>query len=335
MTPASLAPSWGALEQLRESVHELRAKEIETTLVGGRHPFAALDWEGNRHLLIPMADDIHVDADRGSGVRLTQRILLDGSTPLVFLDVACLKPHLNALFDVVAGDMLEACGGLPLAEVPSACRGVLERWRELLEQLAPGDIQLSALAGAWGELWFVRELLRRGAPWAGLWQGPVGAMHDIAGPQGDHIEVKSTTARGPLVVEVHGVGQLDPPRIGRLLLGVLSLRHGPDEGEAMDEMVKTCVAFGADHADLLRLLRTIGINPGARDFTTIRFAVTSVWLFDVGRDFPRVVPSSLVNGLPPEVVSLSYLLDLTGLTSRALAGAEFDEALRAVAGRVR
>ncbi len=331
MTVADLESSWGALEQLEESVHELRAKEIEAPAVGGRHPFVALDWQGNRHLLLPMSADMDLDADRGAGVRLAKRMLMDGPESLAFLDVVCLKPHLNSLFDVVAHEMLAACDGLRLDEVPSACRGVLARWRELLEQLAPGAKNLSVLAGAWGELWFVRELLRRGAPWHGLWQGPTGAVHDIAGPGGTCIEVKSTTARGPLIVEIHGFGQLAPPRAGRLLLGVLELRRGQDDGEAMDSMVNTCVAAGADHVELVRLLGDLGINPGAADYSEAAFSIESAQLFDVVDDFPKLVPASLANEVPPEVVNVSYQLDLTGLAGRAISGEAFDAALIDVA----
>ncbi len=331
MSVADLAFSWGALEQLSESVHELRAREIDAPLVGGRNPFVALDWQSIRHLLIPISSDMNVSADRGTGVHFAKRTLLDGATSLVFLDVACLKPHLNALFDVVAGEMLEACEGRSLEDVPSICQGVLERWRELLEQLATGDVRLSVLTGAWSELWFVRELLRRGAAWAGLWQGPQGAVHDIAGPNG-HIEVKSTLSRGPLVVEVHGLGQLDAPLTGTLLLGVLRLRHGPNDGEAIDEMVRSCVDSGADHAELTRLLGLLGINPGVRDYSAVRFNVEAALLFNVSDDFPRIVPSSLRMDVPSEVVSLSYQLDLTGLVGRALRGAAFDATLRAIAG---
>jgi len=333
MSPVDLGPSWGALDLIDESVRELRAREIDAPLVSGRHAFVAIDWEGFRHLLIPMSEGgPRVTADRGRGIRLARRVLVDEGESRTFLDVACLKPHLHALFDVVAAEMLDRCETATSSEVPAACRGVLEAWRELLDQLDWGEIPLATLAGAWGELWFVRELLRRGAAWTGLWQGPAGSIHDIVAPSGAHLEVKSTTARGPLVAEIHGLGQLDSPASGTLFLGVLRLRHGPDDGESTDDIVRSCVDAGAVHAELIRLLAGVGVNPAATEFTDTRFAVAGTWLFAVAEGFPRVVPASFLAALPAEVTNLTYQLDLTGAQGRALGGSEFDRALQAMAG---
>jgi hypothetical protein len=334
LTRIDLGPAWGALGQIEGRIRELQARELETAQVEGRSAFVAIDWEGHRHLLVPMHGDLHPSPDeRGAGIRVTTRDLVDGGATNRFLDVVCLKPHLNGLFDVVASDILTACGEASLERVPAECRGVLERWRELLEEVAAGKIATSVLAGAWGELWFVRELLDRGAAWPGLWVGPTGAVHDIKGAGGSHLEVKATTARGPLFVEIHGIGQLDIPDEGSLLLGVLRLTGEDEQGQSIADLVRACVGSGANHTDLVSLLANVGVTSGAPEYDGTRFAVKETRLYRVGNAFPRIVPSSLVAGaVPAAVINLSYQLDLTTDSPGELSAAETEEALRHLAG---
>ncbi len=334
MIPIDLGPAWGALGLIQDRARELRARELETPLIGGRTTFVAVDAEGNRHLLIPVAGNaIGSPTDRGGGIRVSSRDLVDAGETRRFLDIACLKPHLNGLFDVVASDILTGCADSSLELVPAACRGALERWRELLEEVATGQIQSSVLTGAWGELWFVRELLRRGAPWADLWEGPTGAIHDVAGARNHRLEVKATTARGPLLVEIHGIGQLEAPLDGALLLGVLRLARDDDRGESIEDLVRTSVFAGANHAELMTLLARVGVTSGSLEFGATRYSVADRRLYEVGPDFPRIVASSLVGGaLPAAITSLRYELDLTTNSPVAMTEDAAEAALRLLAG---
>lgn len=334
MSQLDLGPAWGALGLLEGRAHQLQARELEAPVVEGRPAFVAIDWEGHRHILVPMSSDLAVPvAEHGTGIRVTTRPLVDGGETRLFLDVACLKPHLNGLFDVVASDILTSCAETTLNLVPVACRGVLERWRELLEEIAAGHISGSVLAGAWGELWFVQELLDRGAAWPGLWTGPTGAIHDIHGAGGSRLEVKTTTARGPLLVEIHGIQQLDIPDDGDLVLGVLRVARDDDHGQSVADLVRSCVSSGANHADVMLLLAQLGITTGAPEFELVRFSMTERRVYEVGEGFPRVVSASLTAGaLPAAVVNLAYQLDLTTDSPAPLADDAAEMVLCRIAG---
>ena len=333
MNRLDLGPAWGALGLVKGHASELQARELDMVQVGGRTPFVAIDWEGHRHLLVPMVGDLQAStSERGSGVMVTTRDLVDQGETRRFLDVACLKPHLNGLFEVVAADILAACSDSDLDRVPVSCRGVLERWRELLEEIGSGQVSTSVLIGAWGELWFVRELLRRGAHWPGLWVGPSGAIHDIVGAGGSLLEVKTTMARGPLFVEIHGIHQLDSPEGARLLLGVLRLAHD-QKGESLGDLVRASVAVGANHAELMALLAHAGITSGAPQYDASHFKVAEQRMYEVGVDFPRIVPGTLLRGsLPSAIISVSYQLDLTTNSPVPLPLAQIESELQSLAG---
>ena len=304
MTRLDLGPAWGALGLVKGHASELQARELDIVQVGGRSPFVAIDWEGHRHLLVPMVGDIQASTSERGRCQGDHAGLVDQGETRRFLDVACLKPHLNGLFDVVGADMLAACSGSDLDRVPVACRGVLERWRELLEEIGSGQLSTSVLVGAWGELWFVRELLQRGAHWPGLWVGPSGAIHDIVGAGGSLLEVKTTMARGPLFVEIHGIHQLDSPDGARLLLGVLRLAHD-EKGESLGDLVRASVALGANHAELMALLAHAGITTGAPQYEVSHFKVAEQRMYEVGGDFPRIVPGPCWEGVSPRQSSTS------------------------------
>ena len=156
MTDAIRA-AWRTLEVMAAGDGQFRARRIDDEL-----PFltsasmVAVDWQGLRHLLIPVPDEAVIKTDAASaGVRIGRHVLVDGDSRRLYVDVVCLKPHLNTLFDVIAGEMVEIARRSPLTAVPSACRQVLDRWRELIARAVGPSVSTSRLIGAWGELWFV------------------------------------------------------------------------------------------------------------------------------------------------------------------------------------
>lgn len=329
MTLASLEASWAELDLIEGGPSTLRARVIEGLFVEERPAFVAIDWEGLRHLLLPtdLTAEVPVDA-RSGGIRISQRDLVDGGRTDRFVDVACLKPHLNPLFDVVAGEMLGAAASTPLRQVPMACNVVLERWRELIEKASGEHVGVQTIVGAWGELWFVREAVRRGVPLDDLWTGPLGGIHDLRGRNGVELEVKSTQSRGPLLVEIHGIDQLEIPPGGALYLGVLRLRRAVVDGETLADLARSSVEAGGSASVLDRLLAAIGLSVSLPEASEHRFAVDELRFYEVTVDFPRIVHSSLKGDrLPPGTASLTYQLDLTGEPPIPLHRATFERVL--------
>ena len=183
------------------------------------------------------------------------------------LDVACQKPHLNALFDVVcwrnAGRMrrIGAGGGAlrlsgrtrAMAGAPRAARA----WR---------SCPCPSSAGAWGELWFVRELLRRGAPWVGLWRGREGAVHDIAGPGGAPSRGQvHDEPRAPVWSRSTASGSSTGRRPGGSCSACCGFGTGRTTASRWGpNTARSCVAVGADHGELARLLGRLGLNRDRR-----------------------------------------------------------------------
>src|SRR5688572_1453355 len=108
MTETSeLEDSWERLAALTTSA-ELRVRELPGYAEGSA-PLAALDADGLRHLLFPLAGGAAPVEDRDSaGVQARLRELAepDGSRRQ-YLDVACLRRHLSGLFGIVAAEVLE------------------------------------------------------------------------------------------------------------------------------------------------------------------------------------------------------------------------------------
>ena len=325
-----LASAWSELEATGRTPATLNARVIDGYAIEGRRAFVALDWSGCRHLLLPTAAGAQVGLDsRSGGIRISKRRLMDGDRLEPFIDVVCLKPHLDLLFDVVAREMTESVRPASLDQVPELCLDVLARWRELIAR-SSAAVDMSLVIGTWGELWFVREILRAGAKFDGMWIGPLKEPHDLRGGDGTELEVKTTLTRGPLLVEIHGVEQLAAPLHGALYLGVLRVARSPS-GENLADLADSCVSLGAHRDDLQRLLAAIGLVPVPEEANELRLDVRDKRLYLVDSAFPKVTDASFLDGrMPAGVASLDYLLDLTGEPPTAVAGDEFERVIRAM-----
>src|SRR5581483_11809171 len=132
----------------------------------------ALDGHGRRHIFIPMTDDVAVVADRrSSGVHLAHRVLEEDDGRNGFIDISCEKAHLHSVFEYFAADVLNEIRQQP-GNALLGCRRVLARWRELLSRGVTRLLSEAELAGLYGELWHLRELVGRDAAALAVWRGP-------------------------------------------------------------------------------------------------------------------------------------------------------------------
>src|SRR5205814_1053724 len=131
-----------------------------------------LDPQARRHLLVPVPSSIAIAEDRrSSGVHITRRELVDAGGARHFVDVHCLKPHLDAIFSVLIAEMLDALATEP-GRPDVTCRRILDHWRELLEREPLTRPGLETLIGLYGELWHLRELTRFRPDAIAIWAGP-------------------------------------------------------------------------------------------------------------------------------------------------------------------
>jgi len=329
--PDRLAEAWAVLGAAAASEATIRVEPADVAVPDGE-VLAGLDVHGGRHLLVPVAASAAFREDRRSvGVQIRRTVLEDAGVDRHFVDVICLVPRLNDLFAEVAADMLEALL-LDPGDPPRACHEILERWRELLEKPDPRLLGPQQLAGLFGELLLVRELVER-SPAKGIdaWMGPSKGQHDFA-RGGLAVEVKTTTVREGRVVEIHGAEQLEQPNGGELLLCFVRLDVEAD-GSSVPELIDSIFELGVARRTFLDLLARGGYDPSrAAEYERPRFVVRERRFYEVAEDFPQITASSFRTGrVPPGVLRVRYDVDLTGEPPYPLDDAAIESTLLTIA----
>ena len=313
--------AWAALQERNKLYRgELAVFESDVRTPVGALLFA-MDSDGHRHLLIPVSADTPMLEDtESSGVQVRSRQLEDGGRLDSFVDVVCRKPHLSELFSILLSEMVNAIEQDPAS--PSAiCVRVLARWRELLSREFTGLLGDEALCGLFGELWHLRELVRREPTSLRLWEGPQGGRHDFV-RGASALEIKTTTSRidRPRIFEIHGLDQLTPLPKGTLHLGAMRLERSASAGESVPDLLEDIVRLGADGLELMRRAALVGYDPQDKEhYVTSRFTVREDRIYEVGVGFPRLsVDAFADHALPSGVVNLRYQIDLSSEPPRPL-----------------
>lgn len=314
----TLGSTWKAIEDAGTlPAEKLRFLECGEKGVDGRPILAGLDARGERHLCIP-TDKIEAGGSdhqsRGIGIDVRPLIGRDGSQEL-FVDIHCRRPDLNALFEIIADDIL---GELRVgrASAFAAAHAVLERWRDLLGPIAEDRRLLTSqqLAALLAELLFL-EKLGPGAPPVSSWMGPEKGPHDFVCGSHD-FEVKSTLSTTARRVHVNGLQQLSAaPGVG-LWLWWVRLRPAVGRGFTVPETVLRLVARGANGPALFKKLEKEGYLPADAERYAERFEFVEDSLFDVlAEEFPRLTNASFIDELPTQIKQVDYMVDLDGIDS--------------------
>lgn len=289
---------------------EFRVFDTELRTANGS-VLLALNASGLRHVLVPVTANFQAVHDRRSGgVHLTTHSLVDAAGERQFLDLACQKQHLNAVFTHLADEVLASLrenSDQPL----QTCRGTLQRWRELLDQEPSNVLSTEALSGLFGELWHLAHIVKKGLHGISSWQGPHGARHDFAA-QGWALEVKTTIRRDEWKFRVHGLKQLDKPVDAELYLCAMRLELNGASGRTIPDLIQHILQIGADRRELLGCLSLARYD--VRDEThyrQFRFDVVDLRTYKVTAAFPRLIESSFeLKDLPAGVSDIHYTIDL-------------------------
>ena len=308
-----LKDSWQILENTPLSPGDYRVREVPEIQFPAGHLLFAVDEHRYRHVLIPVPAGFKVEEDRiSSGVQIVSHNLVDGKRLKSFLDLVCLKPHLHELFSIVGSEMLEQLV-VDSSRPDRVCQQVLSRWRDLLAAVPSARPSMETLVGLYGELWYLREFIRLNAAVLDCWSGPSRSRHDFV-KNTTALEVKTTRSRQGRFVEIHGHTQLEPPIDGQLYLAILKLEETTGNGEALNSLVESIIALGADRATLLTRLNTAGLNPlDLATYSEPVFQILENRIYQVEAGFPRITAASFLEGkLPAGILKLDYQLDLTG-----------------------
>jgi hypothetical protein len=236
----------------------------------------------------------------------------------VFLGVRLQDPADSEVFAALAEDIAaRVADARSASEAVGVLLGRLRRWQKFLSfgSLTLGPQAVKAL---YGELTAMHDLL---IPSLGVsegvhaWVGPQRASQDFQLPR-IAFEVKTTASKGPQIVTISSERQLDTTGIERLFLYVLSLDErvttgtDPAVGQTLPELVDSIRQLvrandlAAEHLED-RLLEARYRAADCEQYQSQRFAVREEHIFEVTKDFPRIVEGNLAEGLGEVTYSLS------------------------------
>ncbi|MEU7788657.1 PD-(D/E)XK motif protein [Amycolatopsis sp. NPDC049159] len=296
---------WGRLDEEQvSSPQRVRTSNLPVATPLGPL-LAAVDHTGNRHLLVPLTAHQHVRLDRG-GAALTvrERPLENEEVYERYADLGCDRRDLDGVFTGLVVDVLDAVGEAPDRPL-KALYTVVSQWRALFQH-SPAPLSPDRLAGLFGELVVLNELLAGESTAVDFWTGPSGHRHDFT--VGTHgIEVKTSTAATGRKARIHGAEQLQPPPEGTLDLVWIRVERVVEQGSTISDLVDHARRTGDDDTRLLFKLAEAGYRPADADlYEDVRFVVREQRWYEVDSEFPRIAPSSA----PPGVSDVDYTVDL-------------------------
>lgn len=291
------------------------------TAVTGRHPdvLIALDAAKRRHVLVALPDEergeITERPSRGIAVKTVELKPGDESEQR-FVEIACLDRQGHAALDTIALELIEALEAGASINRTRLVQNVLAKWRRFWSGVAQGELSKEQQLGLFGELWFLNRWL---APSVGveraikMWRGPAGARNDFEA-SGIAIEVK-TTGRVDRTHVVHGLDQLLAPPGGQLMLFSLFVREEASGAQSLPLQVAEARGLIAEdyahQSQFDALIHAAGYDDRlASEYGKLMLRICDEGLYKVVQGFPRLIPSSLINGVPAGVGAIEYELRL-------------------------
>lgn len=281
---------------------------------------------GEARLLVPLlAREPVGDIETGGALKIGVTTLIHTQRAIRFLDIVCrsseLDPVFGELVDEVARRVAATKGGV------EAVRTVIQDFRALLVPPDRREIKRSRIAGLVAELVVLNRLLGISQSAWRSWCGPAGDRHDFR-TRDCSLEVKASL--GAHQITINGLDQLEVPSGGSLYLAHFHL-------EQVEGGLLTVAALGSralarvnDPAGLRERLAAVGCGD-IRDTEWNRFAFRAETerLYRVGPAFPKMAPSTFVDGhVPAGVVDAKYRIDLGFASGCECPPADFDSLLR-------
>jgi hypothetical protein len=270
----------------------------------------ALDGEGHRHLLVPAGAEVISGDQKPSVITLTQRDLSFGGVTGSFVDVRCVKGELAAEFDDFIVDVLNSING---SENPAQQTvQVIGRWRQLFKSALARGLSEQERIGLFAELTVLSAIHSLDDAIASEhWTGPDRDKHDFELPA-RCLEVKAVGISGANVT-IHGLDQLDAHDGRDLHLVLVTVEQDPD-GHTLAELVDRVRAQLGGDPEFPRKLAKARWNREDHLSQVQSYSVISACALPVDGATPRLVPSSLLGGMPPEGVSaIQYRIALEAL----------------------
>jgi hypothetical protein len=303
ISAGAIRGAWAVLDRpVGEQLATLPLELLEDTDIR-----LGIDSADLRHVLVELEGDPPVLAVSTSNLSVSTRSIRFASGDSRYLDVACLDPDLNDLFDELTSDVLSAAvdGDGPAVQVVAA----LSRWRLLFKSRS--QMARESVLGLFAELHVLRVALEIKAELdLATWTGPLRFSHDFEFPRGC-LEVKAVGATSA-AVRIHGLDQLETHDSRPLFLSVLSIEESPD-GLTIDELIGD-VRATTTWPDVLDSLLA-NVRPIGSSVPAYKLAVASTHTVSVDMQLPRMTSDS--HGLDG-ISRVEYDLDLAVLHQHPL-----------------
>jgi len=234
--------------------------------------------------------------------------------PLALFGVALKDARQADVFSALADDLARRAteaDSRAQAQITSLLGGV-RRWQKFLTAGVEG-LSEERQRGLWGELHFLRDhlVVTFGPQDAVLsWQGSRAAHQDFLLSKGA-VEIKTTTAKGPHVVQITSERQLDDKGLPALYLRHFALAVREGVGETLPQIVDSLrrqfqlMSTVADKFDD-ELLAAGYLDGHAWRYENRGYAVRKTNDFAVTGGFPRLTEAVL----PPGIGKVGYTLSL-------------------------
>lgn len=302
---------WQIIE-LPQDTEKVEARQVDLVTVPNGHPLLTIDAQHQRHLLIPIDwASKAIEDKQSSGIHILINEWGEQELKSRYIDVVCLKPYLNDLFDMIVTEILVAVDTTS-DNLNKICLGILTRWRDLLSREPSKLPDKTVLIGAFGELSVLELIVRINQTALNVWTGPNGGRYDFF-TGAIALEVKSSVQRKGRIITIHGHDQLERPDGGSLYLSCLKLEETPSGGTAISDLVNVLLSLGCDRIKLLTKLADIGLSVNViAQCDDIRFMIVERRTYIVDEYFPRITLDSFKNNaFPNRIIALSYQVDLS------------------------
>lgn len=307
-------PSNVIFEFLQGQAPEVNKLTVRSTGTSTRYGEVAhaIDGRGNFTLLVPVGprDEESIDWQNRL-VSFGYRTIRVQGSPQTFLALQCLSDRVSTQFCLLADDILDAVSVNP-EDADRVTKETVGRWRDLLREDRPRLLSKSQLAGLYGELLFLEELVfHHGDRALKSWTGPLGNRHDFEFANAS-FEVKTTAQNNGMVVSFHGVRQLQATEDLPLYVVAYQVERTP-QGETIPAVLQRLYSSGLNRLELLSLLETVGYcEADSGHYASDRFGVLATKTIPIGPTFPRITHETVtMPGILDGIVALEYSVDLS------------------------
>ncbi len=283
--------------------------------------YAALDSNKNRHLLISLdkIEDEHWDLQSKGFSIVTRDLVVKGFEPKKYIDITCHDNAGRIIFDAIGSEIAEK---LDKGNSKEIIVNVISKWRNFWGRPLRDLLSYNELMGVFAELWFLSHwLLPKMDKLEAInrWRGPFLSRHDFEW-NGKSIEVKATTNNQSRIHKIHGIEQLAPPKDGQLFLFSLRLREEEGAENTLPNLIASFREKLKDDIDALSKFENILVVIGyssihEEEYSKVKFRIVDEKLYDVTKDFPRIISESFSEGVPLGVGVIEYTINLDGYSN--------------------